>query len=356
MSNYSKATDFASKDGLETGNPSKVVNGTEIDTEFNNISTAIATKADSASPALTGSATAVNLTVSGTLNATGTLQINSAAVTSTAAELNKLDGTSAVTADFDKLAAVTATAAELNYNDITTLGTVQASKTVTAGATAINFNNFDMTNVDINSGAIDGTTIGAASASTGAFTTLSASGTANFTGTFQLGGVTVTATAAELNDLAGNAVDAADFTKLSQVTASATELNLLDGVPAGLTTTEIGYLDGVTSAIQTQIDALLPRNSLTEVITGTTDTLTDAEEGYDLVYTSSSAVTVTLHSTAPVGFQCTITKAGTGSLDIVRSSTDTINGATAVEVSGQWSTVYVLHYEEGKWLVAGNLV
>lgn len=38
------------------------------------------------------------------------------------------------------------------------------------------------------------------------------------------------------------------------VTASAAELNVLDGVPAGLTATEIGYLDGVTSSIQTQID------------------------------------------------------------------------------------------------------
>lgn len=40
----------------------------------------------------------------------------------------------------------------------------------------------------------------------------------------------------------------------TQVTATAAELNLLDGAAAGLTTTEINYLDGVTSAIQTQIN------------------------------------------------------------------------------------------------------
>ena len=51
----------------------------------------------------------------------GSLAIAGTLVTSTAAEINILDG-------------VTATAAELNYNDITTLGTVQASKTVTADA------------------------------------------------------------------------------------------------------------------------------------------------------------------------------------------------------------------------------
>ena len=44
MSNYSKTTDFASKDALATGNANKIVKGTEIDTEFNNISTAISTK------------------------------------------------------------------------------------------------------------------------------------------------------------------------------------------------------------------------------------------------------------------------------------------------------------------------
>ena len=46
MSNYVKSTNFAAKDSLLHGNPSKIVKGTEIDTEFNNLATAIATKAD----------------------------------------------------------------------------------------------------------------------------------------------------------------------------------------------------------------------------------------------------------------------------------------------------------------------
>ena len=47
MSNYTKSTNFASKDALTSGNALKIVKGTEIDTEFNNIQTAIATKSDS---------------------------------------------------------------------------------------------------------------------------------------------------------------------------------------------------------------------------------------------------------------------------------------------------------------------
>jgi hypothetical protein len=70
MSNYTKATDFAVKDSLASGNPNKLVKATEIDTEFAAIQSAVNSKADLASPALTGTATAVNLTVSGTLNAT----------------------------------------------------------------------------------------------------------------------------------------------------------------------------------------------------------------------------------------------------------------------------------------------
>jgi hypothetical protein len=55
LSDYTKATNFASKDSLSSGNPLKIVKGTEIDTEFNSIATAVATKADLASPTFTGS-------------------------------------------------------------------------------------------------------------------------------------------------------------------------------------------------------------------------------------------------------------------------------------------------------------
>ena len=46
MSNYTKTTNFAAKDVLSPGNAGKVVKGTEIDTEFTNIQTAISTKTD----------------------------------------------------------------------------------------------------------------------------------------------------------------------------------------------------------------------------------------------------------------------------------------------------------------------
>lgn len=95
MTNYTFSNDFSVKDGLPTGDPDKAIKGSDIDPEFEAIETAISSKADANDAALTGDSTAVNLTVSGTLDATGTLQINSVSVTATAAELNILDGADA---------------------------------------------------------------------------------------------------------------------------------------------------------------------------------------------------------------------------------------------------------------------
>jgi len=70
MSNYTKSTNFAAKDALNSGNAGKIIKGTEINTEYDAIASAITSKADANNATLTGSATAVNLTVSGTFTAT----------------------------------------------------------------------------------------------------------------------------------------------------------------------------------------------------------------------------------------------------------------------------------------------
>jgi hypothetical protein len=58
MANYTKLTNFASKDSLASGNPLKIIKGTEIDDEFEALETSITTKADTASPTFTGTPTA----------------------------------------------------------------------------------------------------------------------------------------------------------------------------------------------------------------------------------------------------------------------------------------------------------
>ena len=72
MSNYTKTTNFAAKDSLPSGDPGKIIQGTEFNTEFDAIAVAVATKANTASPTFTGTVTIPNLTFTGTLS-TGTI-------------------------------------------------------------------------------------------------------------------------------------------------------------------------------------------------------------------------------------------------------------------------------------------
>lgn len=79
MTDYTKTVNFAAKDSLPSGDSGKIIRGTEFDTEFNNISTAIATKADEASPTFTGTATFNDISVTGTTE-TVTLSVTGSTV------------------------------------------------------------------------------------------------------------------------------------------------------------------------------------------------------------------------------------------------------------------------------------
>jgi len=99
MSNYTTSTNFATKDNLTPGDPLKIGRGTEIDTEFNNISTAIATKTDNASAAITGGSitgiTDLAIADGGTGASTATAAINNLlpSQTSNANKYLQTDGT-----------------------------------------------------------------------------------------------------------------------------------------------------------------------------------------------------------------------------------------------------------------------
>jgi hypothetical protein len=80
LSNYVQSTNFATKDALTSGDPLKIVKGTEINTEFVNIAVAVATKADLASPTFTGTPTLPT----GTIATTQTFGNSSTAIATTA--------------------------------------------------------------------------------------------------------------------------------------------------------------------------------------------------------------------------------------------------------------------------------
>ena len=157
------------------------------------------------------------LTIAGRVHALN-LTLDSVNVTSTAAELNVLDGITSTTAELNILDGVTSTAAEINLLD---------------GVTA--------TTAELN--ILDG----------------------------------VTSTAAELNILDGVTSTAAELNLLDGVTSTTAELNLLDGVTA--TTVELNYVDGVTSNVQTQIDSKVATGANVNTLVGTTSAQTVPVDG-----------------------------------------------------------------------------
>ena len=281
MSNYTKTTNFATKDSLASGNPNKIVKGTEINSEFDNIATAVATKANTASPSLTGTVTAAALNVTGNLDVDGTLEFDSisgtgsVAVTDiadednmssnsatklatqqsikayvdsqvTAQDLDLTDGSTSISIDLDSEAlsvlggtGVTSTA---SGNGVTlaidsTVTTLTGSQTLTNKT----LTSPDVNTPDIDGGTIDGTVIGGATAAAGSFTTVGATGNITVGGTVdgrdvatdgsKLDGIEASATADQSNAEIRTAVEAAtdsnvftdaDHSKLNAIEASAT--------------------------------------------------------------------------------------------------------------------------------------
>lgn len=159
-------------------------------------------------------------------------------VTATASEVNVLDGITATTDELNILDGVTATATELNVLD-----------GITASTTELNY--------------VDGVTssiqtqlnnkVAANDAITGATHTKI---------TYDSKGLVTGGTSLSASD-----IPSLTLSKISDVTATASELNVLDGITA--TTTELNYVDGVTSSIQTQLNNKVASNA---AITGGTHT------------------------------------------------------------------------------------
>ena len=223
MSTYTKTTNFTAKDNLTSGDPAKVIKGSEFDTEFNSIETAVNSKADANNGTHTGTTTISTADID-------TLQIDSVEVTATSAELNTLDGITSTTAELNKLDGFTGTVDDLNYaKDLRATGVTATELDKIDGLTA------DSTELNI----LDGATVTTAELNTLDGITAS---TAELNVTDGL-----TATTAELNTLDGITSTTAELNVLDGITATTAELNVLDGVTS--TTAEINKLDGFTGTV-----------------------------------------------------------------------------------------------------------
>lgn len=197
-----------------------------------------------------------------------------------------------------------------------------------------------VTGIDINSGSIDGTPIGAASASTGNFSTLSIAGTAITSTAAELNVLDgITATVAELNILDGVTSTAAELNILDGVTSTAAELNILDGVTA--TTSELNYLD-ITTLGTTQASKAVTAdangvvtfdNGITEESTTITSSAGAAtlnmRDGTNFVHDLTENVTYTFSNPASSG------KVSSFTLKVIQGATArTITWPTSVDWAG----------------------
>jgi len=298
MSNYTKTTNFAAKDSLPSGNAGKIVKGTEIDAEFNNIATASATKADINDATLTGTTTFGSLN-DGTITITGwvdedNMSSNSAVLvptqqsvkayvdsTTTAQDLDVTDGSTSIDIDLDSESlgilggtGVTSTASGTGVTLAidSTVATLTGSQTLT---------NKTLTTPTI----LTSFTIGSATISEAELEILDGA-TVTTAELNVLDGITsttaelnildgVTSTASELNILDGVTSTTAELNILDGVTSSATELNILDGVTS--TTAELNILDGVTSttAELNILDGVTSTTAELNILDGVTSTATE---------------------------------------------------------------------------------
>ena len=302
-------------------------------------------------------------------------------VTSTTSELNILDGVTSTTTELNILDGVTATTAEINILDgdtaassttladadrvivndngtmkqvalsdfetffesaldttsnITTVGALN-SGSITSGFGTIDTGSSTITttglitggSLDIDDVVINGTTIGHTDDTdlmTVADGVLTVAGEVSMT-TLDIGGTNVTSTAAELNILDGVTATASELNILDGVTATASELNILDGVTA--TASELNILDGVTSTAS--------ELNILDGVTATTAELNYSDTG-SAVGTVVASKVVTVDANKDVSSFRNITLTGeldAGSLDV--SGDADIDGtleADAITVNG----------------------
>ena len=141
---------------------------------------------------------------------------------------------------------------------------------------------------------------------------------------------------------------------LTAVTIPASQISDLTA-----TATELNYVDGVTSSIQDQID-----NPVATFITDATTarTLTSTDAGKTILFTSASAITVTVDASTdfPVGQRVDIIADGAGALTVT-ASTATVAGAGTSTTSGsftigaQYSAATLLCVATDSYRLIGNV-
>ena len=318
MTNYVKSTNFTVKDSLPTGDTNKVIRGSEFDTEFDAIQTAVETKADLAGPIFTGTATFDSLS-DGTITVTAFVDEDN--MSSNSATL--IPTQQSVKAYVDSQIALVDTLAELTDTNITTpadgallfydtttskwIDNVVSGDITIADTGVAAIGSGVIVNADVNASAAIDVSKTALTAGTGltlttntlsvdaAQTQITSVGTLSslsVSGALTLGGTAITSTAAELNILDGVTATTAELNILDGVTSTTSELNVLDGVTAFLDEDDMTSDSATALASQQSIKAYVDSQvGGSTTLSGLTDTnVTTPADGALLFYDTATSM------------------------------------------------------------------
>jgi hypothetical protein len=250
-----------------------------------------------------------------------------------------------------------------NNTNVTTVAGVSGAVTTVAGISA------NVTSVAGNSSNIN--TVAGISANVTTVAGISANVT------------TVAGISANVTSVAGNSTNinavASNATNINAVNANATNINTVAGVNAAVTTvaTNIASVNTAATNIAAIIDApnqaTAAANSATaaaaSAAAGMYSAVQDKSANYTVVAgdagdlirvtTTSGAITITLPTISTVGdgFKVAIVKwtGDANAVNVVRSSTNTINGATSATIGSQYSsTIFVADFETDQWFAASS--
>ncbi len=341
MSNYVKATNFAVKDGLSTGNPAKIIKGTEIDTEYNAIASAISSKADLNSPTFTGTPagpTASTATNTTQLATTAFVQ-NSITASLPTGLILLWSGSQASIPSGWVLCDGNNSTPDLRGRFIIGAGSLAASATGTAGAsvtgsisgttltvTGVTFGTLEVSDTVSHSSILQTTTIsglGTGTGNTGTYTLTYTGSTSSFTGS--ISGTTLTVTAISAGTLIKDQVITG-----GSVSAGTTIVNQLTGPAGGIGTYTV-------SISQTQTSASLTG---TYTLASTTLTINSTILRVSAVASGTLAVNQFLTGTGiDFGIQITGLGTGTGGAGTYTLNNGDAFASTTISASGGVVTV-----------------